>query len=134
MPRQNGYSQSLEMAFNFFLRGHFSHGCIFPGTPNELCEPIKATAPGADAETTVGVVDRPSSQSAEHEWTRQIFASISAPGTLSPRSYLAQCWYLIPSGAAISACDCVPRSYLKRSDRTLIFRLEINLNFFYLPR
>ena len=53
------------MAFNFFFNGHLEHCAISPGTPNELCDPMNATAPGAEAETIAGVEDRPSSQSAE---------------------------------------------------------------------
>ena len=110
------YEQSFEMAFNFFFNGHLRHVGISPGTPNRLC-----CRGGADG-LSVGGCDarRPRSQSAEQACMRQILASISAPGALSPRSYLAQCWYLIPKGAAIAACDCEPRSSLRRSDSILI--------------
>ena len=63
----------------------------------------------------------PSSQSADTACTRQMFASISAPGATMPFSYRAHCWYFMFNAIAISDCDVVPRSSFNLSDKTLMF-------------
>lgn len=74
-----------------FLIGHFEHCGMLPGWAmggaTALAPAPCATAFPFPITETVGVVlSIPRSQSAEQEWTRQMVARMSAPGTVCPVS------------------------------------------------
>lgn len=98
-----------------FLIGHFAHCGSSPGSHFTVTTAF-APVPCATA-FPVPITDRagwdlsmPRSQSAEQEWTRQMVASTSTLGQLTPLSYFAYCTRFMPIVAENEACDSDPRS------------------------
>ena len=93
-----------------FLIGHFAHwGRVPGGKAAEAARPDIAgdgdgdEGDGGDEGDEAGAVPRnPNSQSAEHECTRQIVASISALGVTTPLSQRAQFCCFTLTARAIS--------------------------------